>query len=481
MAACGAVRDQSDWMADMKRRQIDGDALLADARALLARSAATRRRDAPRERTAQVVMRRALRAAAWPVRAGAAASCCCWSQRRPLFRSVGAGCWRQPVARRRRTGAAGHRQRACALSAVLPAARQPSDRRHLHRARAPRCIARLERRRAWLAAACSACWRCAPAAGSSTCTAPAKHRWCSVCRCGSRTRPMVPSLCLAALHRAARHGSLQRAGRMMRPGAPLLLFAAMLALMALARADLGGDVLPRRDRIMQCCRARTRLLAYLKGMAFARFSIYDLSVIPLFLLMGQLATQGGLSRALFRAATSFRRPLARGTGAGGGAGERGIRCGLRLVGSDGGDDCPGGAARDATVPLRRRLRGGDAGGGRNARHPDSAVGGAGALRDHRRAEHRQAVRRGTAARRARRGAVLRRDRAADAAGGRRSVRPNRACPGASDGRTLAGVVAGAGDLRHGAGRHLRRRVHRHRGRRHRRGADRHGRRCCAAN
>ena len=46
-------------------------------------------------------------------------------------------------------------------------------------------------------------------------------------------------------------------------------------------------------------------LAYLKGMAFARFSIYDLSVIPLFLLMGQLATQAGLSRALFRAAASF--------------------------------------------------------------------------------------------------------------------------------------------------------------------------------
>jgi len=31
-----------EWIADMKRRQIDGDVLLADARALLARSAATR-------------------------------------------------------------------------------------------------------------------------------------------------------------------------------------------------------------------------------------------------------------------------------------------------------------------------------------------------------------------------------------------------------------------------------------------------------
>jgi tripartite ATP-independent transporter DctM subunit len=42
------------------------------------------------------------------------------------------------------------------------------------------------------------------------------------------------------------------------------------------------------------------LLNYLKGAAWARLSIYDLSVIPLFLLMGQFATQGGLSRALFR-------------------------------------------------------------------------------------------------------------------------------------------------------------------------------------
>jgi C4-dicarboxylate transporter DctM subunit len=44
----------------------------------------------------------------------------------------------------------------------------------------------------------------------------------------------------------------------------------------------------------------TILLNYLKGAAWARLSVYDLSVIPLFLLMGQFATQGGLSRALFR-------------------------------------------------------------------------------------------------------------------------------------------------------------------------------------
>jgi C4-dicarboxylate transporter, DctM subunit len=38
---------------------------------------------------------------------------------------------------------------------------------------------------------------------------------------------------------------------------------------------------------------------FMNGMAFARFASYDLSVIPLFILMGQFATQGGISKALF--------------------------------------------------------------------------------------------------------------------------------------------------------------------------------------
>ncbi|HYD68755.1 TRAP transporter large permease [Azospirillum sp.] len=44
------------------------------------------------------------------------------------------------------------------------------------------------------------------------------------------------------------------------------------------------------------------LLFTLNNLVYARFSNYDLAVIPLFLLMGQFATHGGLSRALFRAA-----------------------------------------------------------------------------------------------------------------------------------------------------------------------------------
>jgi tripartite ATP-independent transporter DctM subunit len=41
------------------------------------------------------------------------------------------------------------------------------------------------------------------------------------------------------------------------------------------------------------------LANFLNSQAFARFASYDLSVIPLFILMGHFATQGGISKALF--------------------------------------------------------------------------------------------------------------------------------------------------------------------------------------
>ncbi|MEY4738027.1 MAG: hypothetical protein RL302_2346 [Pseudomonadota bacterium] len=47
------------------------------------------------------------------------------------------------------------------------------------------------------------------------------------------------------------------------------------------------------------------LMSYFKSVAYSRFSVYDLSVVPLFLLMGQFATHGGLSKALFRAGNAF--------------------------------------------------------------------------------------------------------------------------------------------------------------------------------
>ena len=39
--------------------------------------------------------------------------------------------------------------------------------------------------------------------------------------------------------------------------------------------------------------------SFLNTQAFARFASYDLSVIPLFILMGHFATQGGISKSLF--------------------------------------------------------------------------------------------------------------------------------------------------------------------------------------
>ncbi len=44
--------------------------------------------------------------------------------------------------------------------------------------------------------------------------------------------------------------------------------------------------------------------SFLNNLAFARFASYDLSVIPLFILMGHFATQGGISKALFQFAAS---------------------------------------------------------------------------------------------------------------------------------------------------------------------------------
>jgi tripartite ATP-independent transporter DctM subunit len=44
---------------------------------------------------------------------------------------------------------------------------------------------------------------------------------------------------------------------------------------------------------------------FLNTQAFARFASYDLSVIPLFILMGHFATQGGISKALFQFAAAI--------------------------------------------------------------------------------------------------------------------------------------------------------------------------------
>ena len=47
------------------------------------------------------------------------------------------------------------------------------------------------------------------------------------------------------------------------------------------------------------------LFSFLKHEMFFRFSSFDLSVIPLFVLMGQFAAKAGMSQALFRAANAY--------------------------------------------------------------------------------------------------------------------------------------------------------------------------------
>jgi C4-dicarboxylate transporter DctM subunit len=84
----------------------------------------------------------------------------------------------------------------------------------------------------------------------------------------------------------------------------MAMFAGMLALMAL-RVPIAIAMFVPGAAAYYAVGGEGALLNFLKGLAFARLSNYDLSVIPLFLLMGQFATQGGLSRALFAFANAL--------------------------------------------------------------------------------------------------------------------------------------------------------------------------------
>ncbi|AEG93588.1 TRAP transporter large permease [Ramlibacter tataouinensis] len=84
----------------------------------------------------------------------------------------------------------------------------------------------------------------------------------------------------------------------------LSMFGAMLALMALRVPIAAAMFIPGALGYLAITDAGS-LFNLLKGSAVARLTVYELSVIPLFLLMGQFATQGGLSRDLFRAAAAL--------------------------------------------------------------------------------------------------------------------------------------------------------------------------------
>ncbi len=83
----------------------------------------------------------------------------------------------------------------------------------------------------------------------------------------------------------------------------LLIFGVMLVLMAL-RAPIAVSMFVAGTLGYVLQAGWLPLASFLNTQAFARFASYDLSVIPLFILMGNFATQGGISRALFEFAAA---------------------------------------------------------------------------------------------------------------------------------------------------------------------------------
>jgi C4-dicarboxylate transporter DctM subunit len=83
-----------------------------------------------------------------------------------------------------------------------------------------------------------------------------------------------------------------------------VIVAAMLALIA-ARVPIWAAMFIAGAAGYWTMEGQSALLNYLKGLLWARFSVYDLSVIPLFLLMGQFASTAGFSKSLFQAANAL--------------------------------------------------------------------------------------------------------------------------------------------------------------------------------
>ena len=81
-------------------------------------------------------------------------------------------------------------------------------------------------------------------------------------------------------------------------------FAALLALLAI-RIPIGVAMLTVGVVGYVSIAGSTALLSYLKTETYWRFTNDDLSVVPLFLLMGQFAAKAGISQSLFHAANAW--------------------------------------------------------------------------------------------------------------------------------------------------------------------------------
>jgi hypothetical protein len=133
------------------------------------------------------------------------------------------------------------------------------------------------------------------------------------------------------------------------------------------------------------------LLNNLKNVAYARLSNYDIVVIPLFLLMGQFATHGGLSAALFRFVEAFMGHLKGGVAMAsiGACAGFGAICGSSLA--------TAATMGQVALPELKRfgysgsLATGALGGGWHAWHHDPALGASGHLCHPDAGVHRQAV------------------------------------------------------------------------------------------
>jgi C4-dicarboxylate transporter, DctM subunit len=80
-------------------------------------------------------------------------------------------------------------------------------------------------------------------------------------------------------------------------------FGILLALMAL-RVPVGAAMLFTGMAAYAVHLGPGTLLNFMKGAVDSSFSVYELSIIPMFILMGQFAARGGLSGALFHAANA---------------------------------------------------------------------------------------------------------------------------------------------------------------------------------
>jgi tripartite ATP-independent transporter DctM subunit len=85
-----------------------------------------------------------------------------------------------------------------------------------------------------------------------------------------------------------------------------LIFAALMTLLVI-RVPIGIAMFVTGGSayFLLTGKALAPLLNTLQNVGYARLSNYDLIVIPMFLLMGQFATHGGLSAALFRFVSAF--------------------------------------------------------------------------------------------------------------------------------------------------------------------------------